>query len=853
MLIRLATGAIAILVAATLWTNWRGVTSPSTMEDGEVSQTSHALGGGSAVAAPTPELSEEERLAKFEATEFAIRQGTVRIDFDRNAAETLGIRFFARGAVEEQSEGRSVTFSVDEHSTFSLSTGTSSFDPKAGGRLATKGALWVDRFGEREVIGNMALTLDNDGRYAVVDGLSDGGAEKRVFDVASVMVDLFPPTLELQMIGELTVTESWARDMDRLDWAGARVGILTVNAGVTPVIEGAGEATACNVNTSDTTAREGTIGPDVIVADLQSVRYYGQVNDIHAYAVGTYACNIGDERANWISHTNQHPMILQNMYRLKDDKFEQIGMAWIKHGFYAVSWNLCSQCNDPTNGTQLGVGCADPYSSSLNGAQNNMSKLSGEIGCEMEPPSLCEVNPYTGYFPYPWTPTEFNPTIGKRLQVHKEDLDPALNAGAQYFVEGHYITADDASAGNGENNASYRPVEVSEEDVNNYPISPVGSTVRTAAAVRAWQDQDPTVSETDIHVPGEGLFILAAKAIELNNGLYRYAYALENLNSARSARSFSVPLPDGAVVGNVLFHDVDYHSGEVYDGTDWAHVIEDGLITWYTTPYETDPLANALRYNTTYSFYFETNVAPSATNVRIGLFRPGNPEEVKGISVGPSIGMIDCNMNGVADECDLDCNAEGCEWPCGGSIDCNGNGAPDECEADCNENDIADTCDIAAETSLDCNQNTVPDECEPDCDENGIPDDCIPPADSDLDGVDDCSDLCPLSTPESACACPPDGECCWQDGFFCLDGYQPQHCLDLGGVPECIPAPCTQGCLMGDFDSDGDLDLRDYAAMQIGFGPTPVQDYSLVFDFDDDEDIDLKDYEEFTEWQSEPR
>jgi hypothetical protein len=46
------------------------------------------------------------------------------------------------------------------------------------------------------------------------------------------------------------------------------------------------------------------------------------------------------------------------------------------------------------------------------------------------------------------------------------------------------------------------------------------------------------------------------------------------------------------------------------------------------------------------------------------------------------------------------------------ALDCNANGVPDECETDCNENGVPDDCDIAAGTSLDENENGIPDECE---------------------------------------------------------------------------------------------------------------------------------------------
>ena len=61
---------------------------------------------------------------------------------------------------------------------------------------------------------------------------------------------------------------------------------------------------------------------------------------------------------------------------------------------------------------------------------------------------------------------------------------------------------------------------------------------------------------------------------------------------------------------------------------------------------------------------------------------------------------------------------------------------------DCNGNLIDDALDILNGTSLDCNLNGVPDECEPDCDRDGIPDACEP--DCDNDGIpDDCDDPCP--------------------------------------------------------------------------------------------------------------
>jgi VCBS repeat protein len=69
------------------------------------------------------------------------------------------------------------------------------------------------------------------------------------------------------------------------------------------------------------------------------------------------------------------------------------------------------------------------------------------------------------------------------------------------------------------------------------------------------------------------------------------------------------------------------------------------------------------------------------------------------------------------------------ERPIAYSLDCNGNGIPDECDLkttsrDCNLNNIPDECDLAEGLSHDCNENGILDICENDCNRNGIEDSC---------------------------------------------------------------------------------------------------------------------------------
>ncbi len=361
--------------------------------------------------------------------------------------------------------------------------------------------------------------------------------------------------------------------------------------------------------------------PDVIVGDLVGTTRWGASGGITAFSVGTTSCNLGSCWLNWISGTAEHPVIGQNMFRLKDGRFEQIGQAWLKHGFTALTGSVCATCVPPPNGSHLGVNCSDPYSNSLNGDQTRLGPKEN-------------VDPSSGVFlfPDPRESTTGN-AIFKRLQVHTTDLDPAVNAGAVYFVEGQYVTHDDAIAKNNPNNASYRGVNVTGTSPT-FSITLTGSTVREKAGIQAWKATDATVTETILGTAG-GEFIVSAKATSLGGGLYHYEYAVQNLTNERAGQAFTVPIPPGTVVTNVGFHDVDYHSGEVFDGTDWTPTVSASSVSWATTTYAVNVNANALRWGTLYNFRFDANQAPGTASVVIDLFKPGTPTSVSLNTVTP--------------------------------------------------------------------------------------------------------------------------------------------------------------------------------------------------------------------------
>lgn len=385
--------------------------------------------------------------------------------------------------------------------------------------------------------------------------------------------------------------------------------------------------------------------PDVIVGDVTGTTNYGTVGAITAFAVGTTSCNLGSCWLNWIQNTPEHPVIGQNMFRLEDGRFEQVGQAWLKHGYTALAQSLCATCITPPSGAHLGVNCSDPYSSSLNGTQTRLGPKD-------------DVNPNTGVFPFPDSrESTTGDAIFKRLQVHNTDLNPTLNVGALYFVEGQYVTHDDASAKNQANNSSYRPATVAVNG-SSYNLSLSGSTVRQKAGIQAWKAADPSVTETLLAAP-EGQFIVSAKATSLGGGVYHYEYAVQNLYNQRAGQSFSVPIPVGTIVTNVGFHDVDYHSGTPYVGTDWTPTVGATSVSWACETYDVNQNANALRWGTLYNFRFDANVAPGTSSATLGLFRPGAPASVTVTTVTPGpcggapngTGCSDNNACTLSDSC----------------------------------------------------------------------------------------------------------------------------------------------------------------------------------------------------------
>jgi len=382
---------------------------------------------------------------------------------------------------------------------------------------------------------------------------------------------------------------------------------------------------------------QGGVGPDVTVYSVSGFSNYGAVGGVRAYALGTTSCNIGDVPVNWCDNgggcsglqPNQHPVIAQSVYRLKNGRFEQIGMSWLKHGFLSTNTPAGTSCVGPGNqqctspprgGDELGIGCTDTYGSSLNGSWSWTGPRS-------------EVNGTTGAFPFPAGNGPQSQVIDQRIQIRETDLDAAQNPGALYWGEGHYVADNDALADNGLNNASYRPVTVGAGP--SYDLSFTGSTIREKTAIQAWLVADPTVEYIAVDFnSGAGpteRFEVARKVTEPVPGQFHYEYAIRNMNSDRAARRLAIQFGGPVTFSNVGFKDIDHHSGEPYDPTDWT--IDAGTpvdtVAWTGGDFALDPDGNALRWGTMYNFWFDADAGPDDISIhRLELFKPGTPDHV---------------------------------------------------------------------------------------------------------------------------------------------------------------------------------------------------------------------------------
>lgn len=380
-------------------------------------------------------------------------------------------------------------------------------------------------------------------------------------------------------------------------------------------------------STGDATAAAD--GPNISFCELYQLTQFGRSGDTVGLAATTTSWNVGTHDAHWYPlPETQHPFIAQNVYRLKNDRFEQIGESWVKHGFYALSGEQCNtSCTyeaGHSEGRYLGVGCTDTYDAFLNADRNTLGPRS-------------EINPWTGGYAiggsHLSTNHSHNNGILHRLQVKDADLNPSQNSGAAYYLEGYYVHLEDVNV---MDSAAWRTITITSGAPGgnwNFDSGNFDDRPNIGFAIDAWTGARQTVIAQEVPpIEGtspDGRCILAAKASDLGGGTWHFEYALLNIDMNRKVGSFSVPLPPNTTVTNVGFHAPLSHN-EPYDNLAWTPAQSSNSLTWTT-------VNNPCRWGTVYNFRFDANYPPGDVMATLGLFTAGSPNSVVGVTTGPAI------------------------------------------------------------------------------------------------------------------------------------------------------------------------------------------------------------------------
>ncbi len=428
-------------------------------------------------------------------------------------------------------------------------------------------------------------------------------------------------------------------------------------------------------NGADVTLCE-VYGITMNMAVLPTQKDFARVGDVVGLTMGTTSWNVGDRNLIWFAPPDErHPMIAMNVYRKMDGRMEQIGIGWVKHGFNALSNDQCGGfCNPTSPGIYLGVGCTDTYRPSTNGRQSDLGPR-------------FEIDPWAGTYDHP---TSFLQTgipggdtpITRRIQVHDDDLDPAMNMGATYYMETLYITPDDVDVMNNAAHKEFSVAGIDSDDQWLFTQSGQTDPILDGFAIESWAGARRTMLAQELPVneftSPDGRCLLSVVVTDNMDGTWRYEYALLNIDMDRQVGRFEVEASPGVTISNIGFHAPLHHDeptnapvaegGVPIDNAPWASSREAASVKWETT-------TNPLRWGTMMNFWFDADAPPADADVDLGLFRTGIVTQVSGVTDGPILAFClgDANSDGVVNFADITRVLEFWNMP-GADADANGDG-----------------------------------------------------------------------------------------------------------------------------------------------------------------------------------
>jgi len=546
--------------------------------------------------------------------------GGTTVTLNRALARDLGIQFtqITETAPPFKEMEDPVGFAVLPSSNYQFRVRGGGHREVISGNIVQKGGFTIVANGRNFRIEDFAITpvgiIPSDGY--VLRAASDKGI--RYFDLKHPQVPFSRKegTLGIRYL-DMAVTKEFALRMGRPDLEGCVLGCLTV-------LSQANKLRGEDVQLPPPAGDPGTdfVPTDVKLEAMSGLSYQGRIGTYPtgrvAFAMQTTSCNASaTTNINWYSPNQgtgnpmdpRHPLIMQNLYRLKDGRLEQIGFAWIKHGFLATNASSCASgsCSG-SGGPILFPKCTDTYGVGNNNDRNYLGprgELNAFSGVWTAMNSF-----FANYSGNTWQPhgSGWN-AIDHRLEV--EDSDLVATGSPQFFYEAYYITPDDIDL---YNNVGSRRATITWTGTT-WSVTTADAQIFGPTLQTRWPGSTSTIALPK----SEGDNWVAVKTTDLGGGNWRYDFAVYNHNSDRKVNQFAVPIQPGAVVTNMGFHDVDTNAAN-----NWTASAAGGYVTFMGPDYGTNPTGNALPYSTQYNFWFDANVPPVSSVATIGLFKPGS-------------------------------------------------------------------------------------------------------------------------------------------------------------------------------------------------------------------------------------
>lgn len=367
---------------------------------------------------------------------------------------------------------------------------------------------------------------------------------------------------------------------------------------------------------------------DLRLGDLSQLQQAGRTGawpaGVTAVAFATTSCNVGTENIPWLGPmAESHPGIAMQLYRELGGRFEQLGASWIVHGPAALPGNSCDLCTTPSDGTFLPPQCSNVHSAAIHadralmGPRDEWDPLAGSWRCAGShfaggEPDCVRRHDGAGHDP-----------VEHRLAAADADLG---NPGATYYYEAIYLVPGDADRH--DNLGSRRCTMVWSGSAWIFSTPAAGNPLVSGPALERWGERRTWATAA----PGDGELLLAVQTSDLGGGLWRYEYALFNLDCARGASGFRVP------VGGLFPSAAGFHDGDRDPSSDWSPEAGGGELAWRMPEPGAGEEANALDYGLLFNFRFEAPAPPGETLVAVDLHRPGAGSGVTYVpTTGPAI------------------------------------------------------------------------------------------------------------------------------------------------------------------------------------------------------------------------